>query len=179
MTMHKIGAVGFGVLLVAALSQVQEVRAQSVNIGGQTCSQNYSLYDYYSNGVYQTSQWEPDGVSCYDNGSGGGDYEGFPGVGGGGGGSVDSDGVWVDMEGGTEVNVVKNQVRNKTISCYDDGPGGTEVRAAEVGRIVIRNPNLKASTTVTAIWSDAKQTFRRANPGASTAHQMVATSGCF
>lgn len=175
MTMQKFGAVAFGVLLVAALSQVQEVQAQSVDIGGQTCSQNYSLYDYYSNGVYQTSQWEPDGVSCFDNGGGG--YEGGGGGGGGGGGSVGSDGVWVDVAGGTQVNVVKNQVRNNTISCYDDGPGGTEVRAQEVGRILVKNAALQSSTVVTAFWRDAKQTFRRGS-GGSTAFQMIATSGC-
>lgn len=49
---------------LAALGAAGEAATQSVNIGGQTCSNNYSLYDYFSDGKYIGSSWEVDGVSC-------------------------------------------------------------------------------------------------------------------
>lgn len=58
--------------------------AQIVDIGGQTCAQHYAWYDYYTNGKLTDSQYEPDGITCYDNG-GGGSQGGVPGSGGGGG----------------------------------------------------------------------------------------------
>lgn len=57
-------------LLVAALF-ANTIYAQTVSIGDQTCRQRWTLYDYYSDGVYQFSAWEPSGVSCYPNESGG------------------------------------------------------------------------------------------------------------
>lgn len=68
----------------------RKVEAQ-VSVGGQTCYQVWGLYDYYSNGNLTASQWEADGVNCYDNGGGGlgnggmGDW-GYAGGAGGGGG---------------------------------------------------------------------------------------------
>lgn len=66
--------------------------AQSFDFGGQTCVQKYALYDYYSDGVYTFSAWEPDGIECYANGSSSGTSFGSPGgiggVGGIGEGSV-------------------------------------------------------------------------------------------
>lgn len=183
MATDRFGVVAFSALLVALFPLAQELRAQSVPVGGQTCTQNYTLYDYYTNGVYQESHWEPDGVTCSSNGGGAvGAGGGSPGggVGGGGGGDgLGGDGIWVEIAGGTEVNLIKSQVRNNSISCYDDGPGGAEVRAAEVGRILVRNPALSVTKTVTAIWSDGKQTYRRIRTSGSTATQMAATSGCF
>ncbi len=74
---------------LAALSSAGDVAAQSVDIGGQTCSNNYSLYDYYSNGEYVGSAWEVDGVNCTPGS--GGDYGYGDGTGvypGGGGGAA-------------------------------------------------------------------------------------------
>ena len=70
-------------LLSSAGSNVAQ--AQMIDVGGSTCVQNYSLYDYYSNGVLTDSIWEADGITCYDNGGAGGNY-GDPYFGGGGGG---------------------------------------------------------------------------------------------
>ncbi|KFN50369.1 DUF4329 domain-containing protein [Arenimonas composti] len=72
-------------LAVAAMFATSlDAAAQSVDIGGQTCSNNYSLYDYFSNGEYIGSAWEVDGVSCTANPGAGFDYDfSAPGSGGG------------------------------------------------------------------------------------------------
>lgn len=44
--------------------------AQVVDIGGQACIQEYAWYDYYTNGELTDSQYEPDGITCYDTGGG-------------------------------------------------------------------------------------------------------------
>ena len=79
-----------GSLLVAAWLSPAPAHAQ-VTVGGQTCYQVWALYDYYSGGQYIGSQWEADGVNCYDNGGsfdgGSGDFGLGGGGGGGGGGS--------------------------------------------------------------------------------------------
>ena len=63
--------------------------AQSVDIGGQTCVQEYAWYDYYTNGELTDSQYEPDGVTCFDNG--GSAFTGDFGGGGGGSGGGEPD----------------------------------------------------------------------------------------
>ncbi|WP_448674071.1 hypothetical protein [Pseudoxanthomonas mexicana] len=66
---------------------VVTVRAQTVDIGGQTCTQNWAWFDYYTNGQLTDSLYEPDGVTCVE--SGGGSSYGDPYYGGGtGGGSI-------------------------------------------------------------------------------------------
>lgn len=95
--------------------------------------------------------------------------------GGGGGGGGSSEGVWVQVNGAdytAEVNVVKNQVRTNDVSCSDE----TVSRQVVAGRILVKNPNLLASTVVTVFFSDGQQTFQRVN-GSGT-FQMVPTSGC-
>ncbi len=68
---HIAPFVALPLLLAVALSiGPSRASAQSFNIGGQTCVQNYSLYDYYSDGVRTHSQWEPDGITCYPGGGG-------------------------------------------------------------------------------------------------------------
>jgi hypothetical protein len=54
-----------------------DASAQSYNTGSQTCTQNYSLYDYYTNGRYTHSSWDADGVTCTDNGGGFNDGGGY------------------------------------------------------------------------------------------------------
>lgn len=70
----SIGIVHFtqALLLLACVFFANTTSAQTVNIGGQTCVQRWALYDYYSNGEYQFSAWEADGLSCHSNGSEGG-----------------------------------------------------------------------------------------------------------
>lgn len=61
-------------------------KAQVIVVGGQSCVQEYAWYDYYTNGQLTDSLYEPDGITCYDNGGVagiGGDW----GYGGGGAGS--------------------------------------------------------------------------------------------
>lgn len=58
--------------------------AQFVDIGDETCVQNWAWYDYYTNGELTDSGYEPDGFTCF--GSGGGVGGGAPGSGGGVGG---------------------------------------------------------------------------------------------
>jgi hypothetical protein len=67
-----------------------DASAQSYDTGSQTCTQNYSLYDYYTNGRYTHSSWDADGVTCTDNGGGFND-----------GGGYDNGGLIVDEGGGS------------------------------------------------------------------------------
>jgi hypothetical protein len=68
----------FAVCVTLWLASVSfDVSAQSYNTGSQTCTQNYSLYDYYSNGRYTHSSWDADGVTCNDNGGGFNDGGGY------------------------------------------------------------------------------------------------------
>lgn len=82
-----------GLLLAAVVlsaSIPDSSNAQSVDIGGATCTQNYAWYDYYTNGELTDSQYEADGVTCFP--SAGGGYEGGEGnPGGGGSGSTSVD----------------------------------------------------------------------------------------
>lgn len=68
-------------ITAAMLSLPVQAFAQSAG----SCTQNWALWDYYSNGDYVGSGWEPNGVSC-SPGDGGVDGSPFPGGGGGGGG---------------------------------------------------------------------------------------------
>jgi hypothetical protein len=82
----------FAVCVTLCLASVSfDASAQSYNTGSQTCTQNYSLYDYYSNGRYTHSSWDADGVTCNDNGGGfelGGGYDGGGIIGPEGGGGA-------------------------------------------------------------------------------------------
>lgn len=117
---------GLGILGILAFLSCTSVAAQTVNLGNQTCTQNYTLYDYYDNGKYNFSSWEPDGMNCFDNG--GGDYSySDPGYGGGGGGvSIDPDGAWITPLLGVppdtklQINLVKKQVRTDMVNCGSD-----------------------------------------------------------
>lgn len=169
-----IKGAGFLAVVVLSIAFPSKSSAQTVNIGGQTCTQNYAWYDYYTNGQLTDSQYEADGVSCFDNGSVG--YEGGTGGGGGGGGGGSNNGVWVAVNGGdytAEVNVIKNQVRTNDVSCSAE----TESRQVVAGRILVKNPYLQSTTVVTVFFSDGRQTFRRLGAFGS-AFQMVPTSNC-
>src|SRR5690606_1307194 len=39
--------------------------AQSINLGGQVCTVNYVLVDYYSDGVRTRTAWEQNGITCF------------------------------------------------------------------------------------------------------------------
>lgn len=77
------------VLLSISAVFPEAARAQMIVIGDQTCIQEYAWYDYYTNGQLTDSFYEPDGISCYDNGGGAG-IDGNWGYGGGGAGSSQS-----------------------------------------------------------------------------------------
>lgn len=161
----------------------QYSKAQSIDFGSETCTQDYALYDYYSNGEYVGSAWEPDGITCYPNGGSPTEYDpGWidqpapePGE------ETAQAGIWVQVAD-TEVNVIKNQVRTSKLACYEgqnESQGHAEMKLLAASRILIKNPNLKATTIVTVFFNDGKkQTFQRAHPLASSAFQMTPTSGC-
>lgn len=178
MSFGMAGRMGLWVVGFASLMGTSsESNAQSYDFGGTTCVQNYSLYDYYSDGQYVTSAWEPDGVSCFDNGSGGTNY-GDPYYGGGGsGGSIDTNGVWVTVPTAdgvkVEVNLLKKQVRTQEVSCSD----ADATRQVVAGRILAKDPYLKSGSVVTVFFKDGKQTFTRMGLGGTTSMQPTSQCG--
>ena len=149
--------IGFVTVIMASGMSVSEETLAMVNIGGQTCINNYSIYDYYTgpNGtgeIYYTAL-EPDGVTCFENAGIG------IGIGGGGaGGGGVSQGVWLSVpQAGstTEVNLAKKEVRTKETSCGDE----VDLKARQVAAYGIKNPFVKRGTVVTLIMSDGKQKF--------------------
>ncbi|SDQ32000.1 hypothetical protein SAMN05428982_0629 [Pseudoxanthomonas sp. CF385] len=167
------------IILAAALTP-QTSSAQMIDIGGQTCTQNYAWYDYYTNGQLTDSQYEPDGVTCFDNGSGGGNYgDPYSGGGGGGGGWFDSEGVWVSIPGGdyrAEVNMVKHQVRTPDLACKNTEAVQRQVVA---GRILVKNMYLKPTVKVVVTFSDGFKADFYHTGGLSTVSGMVQASGCY
>ena len=51
-----------------ALLSCTSVAAQTVNLGSETCTQNYTRTDYYDNGKFNHSYWQPSGMTCFANG---------------------------------------------------------------------------------------------------------------
>jgi hypothetical protein len=127
------------------------------------------------------------GTNCYNDpqasGSGGsGSVGGGAGGGGGGGesggsGNVGSgEGVWFLVDNGdfkALVNTVKNEVKTSDMACS----ALIDSRQVVAARILVKNPYLSASKTVTVYFSDGKQTFQRTGPAFSDI-QMQPTSGC-
>jgi hypothetical protein len=155
-----------GLILAALMAYLScsNAAAQTVNIGGQTCTQNYSLYDYYSNGEYNFSSWEPDGVDCFDFG---GDYSySDPGIiGGGGTGGSGSDVQAVAGYPGRTVSLDGKKIYARDVACGGEGQDVLRVQAAH--HALIPRPNMALNTIVTVYLFEGKsQTFRR-----------VATSG--
>jgi hypothetical protein len=139
-------------------------------------------------GFYTTCEWDPGGTvstptgtsttqgSWYctveNDGSISPDAPDDSFSGGGGGGIT---GVWVRVDGPdyqAEVNVVQNQVRTNSFGCE----ALTLSRQVVAGQILVKNPNLNASTVVTVLFSDGKQTFQRLEPFST--FQMIPTSNC-
>ncbi|HQZ15171.1 MAG TPA: hypothetical protein PLT55_04950, partial [Acidimicrobiia bacterium] len=71
------------------------------------------------------------------------------------------------------VNTVKNEVKTSDMACS----ALIDSRQVVAARILVKNPYLSASKTVTVYFSDGKQTFQRTGPAFSDI-QMQPTSGC-
>lgn len=72
--MQKLSSIAarliFRVIFLSTIWLQAHVHAQIVSIGNQTCVQNCAWFDYYTNSVLTDSQYEADGVTCYENMSG-------------------------------------------------------------------------------------------------------------
>jgi len=66
--MSFISSKGLIVAGLMALLSCTSVAAQTVNLGNETCTQNYTRTDYYDNGKFNHSYWQPSGMTCFANG---------------------------------------------------------------------------------------------------------------
>lgn len=105
-------------------------------------------------------------------GEGGGSGGGGGGEGGSGGGGLDPEGVWVTVNG-NEVNVLKKEVRNMSLSCSDEDV----VLIQAVQSIVVKNPWMALGTVVKLTVSDGSQRYARVNTVGSLQFQGVSACG--
>ena len=126
------------ILLAAALLLGRTPSTASAN-----CQVTYALFDYYSNGVYTHSAWEPDGIVCDNEGPIGEDGSTPGGSGGGGGTGV----TVVPVAEGTYVNRVNKTVVTNQINCTAEF--GTPAEFA--GLYYIAEPNARTGTIITLV----------------------------
>ena len=73
---------------LSAYPTLDDGRPPIYRSGGTLCVMTYTLWDYYSNGVYTGSQWEPSRYQCYTQSSGPGAFNGSPSLRAPGGGLI-------------------------------------------------------------------------------------------
>lgn len=166
-------AFGFATALIVASAIFSPSQAHAVPIGnGTECENQYIKTEMRdSEGNLLSTTYEPVGVFCWDSGMD--DRYGLPY--GGGGGGVDSSGVWVGVTWDgviVEINLVRKQVRTDHAACTDEDV----IRQRAVQAIIVRDPQMAIGTQVTLVMGTQSQRFMRQNRTGTV--QFIPVSTC-